>query len=451
MKEKVRVLVVDDELIMRDSLSDWLRLDGYEVTGVDNGAEAIERVKKEEWDVLIVDLKMPGMNGIEVMQEVRKIDRGIPVIIMTAYATVDTAVKAMKEGAYDYIVKPFNPEEIGLTIRKIIAQQRLVKENIYLRRELRRRYQFKDIITKNPRMRDILELVKSVAKTASTVLIEGESGTGKELIARAIHSSSPRGKCPFVAVSCAALPETLLETELFGHEKGAFTGAISAKKGRFELADKGTLFLDEIAEMSMKTQVDLLRVLEEKEFTRIGGTKPIRVDVRIISATNKNLKKLVAEGAFRDDLFYRLNVVSIQIPPLRERMEDIPLLAEHFLEKYRIEYTKKVGEISEEVMNLLLKHDWPGNVRELENTIESSLVVTKSNIINLEDLPDSFGTPDEKSYRLSGKKRLDEVEKECISGALHVHNWNIKKSAEMLGIDRTTLYNKIRKYNLKKC
>lgn len=451
MEENVRVLVVDDELIMRDSLSDWLRHDGYDVSAVENGAEAIQKVRKEKWDVLIVDLKMPGMNGIEVMQEVKKIDKGIPVIIMTAYATVDTAVKAMKEGAYDYIVKPFNPEEIGLSIRKIIAQQRLIRENIYLRQELRKRYQFKDIITKNPKMREILELVRSVAKTTSTVLIEGDSGTGKELIARAIHSSSARRKGPFVAVSCAALPETLLETELFGHEKGAFTGAISAKKGRFELAHKGTLFLDEIAEISLKTQVDLLRVLEEKEFTKIGGTKPIRVDVRIISATNKNLKKLVGEERFRDDLFYRLNVVSIQIPPLRERMEDIPLLVEHFLEKYRIEYTREIRGISEEAMNVLLEYDWPGNVRELENTIESSLVVTKGDTINAKDLPGLLRTPEGKSYTLSGNKKLHEVEKECISQALHVHNWNIKKCAEILGIDRTTLYNKIRKYQLRKC
>ncbi len=451
MEENVRVLVVDDELIMRDSLSDWLREDGYEVVAVEDGTRAIGKVKGERWDVVIVDLKMPGMNGIEVMREVRKIDEGIPVIIMTAYATVDTAVKAMKEGAYDYIAKPFNPEEIGLTIRKIITQQRLIKENIYLRQELRRRYEFKDIITKNPRMREILELVRSVAKTTSTVLIEGESGTGKELIARAIHSCSRRRKEPFVAVSCAALPETLLETELFGHEKGAFTGAISSKKGRFELAHKGTLFLDEIAEISRKTQVDLLRVLEEKEFTRIGGTKPMKADVRIISATNKNLKKLVAEGTFRDDLFYRLNVVAIVLPPFRERMEDIPLLVEHFLEKHRIEHNKEIKGISEQAMNLLLRYDWPGNVREIENTIESAVVVAKGRTMELEDLPESLRTHEEKSYALSTNKKLHEVEEEYISRALDANNWNIKKCAGALGIDRTTLYNKIRKYKLRKC
>lgn len=449
MRGNVRVLVVDDELIMRDSLSDWLREDGYEVVAVEDGSQAIQKVKEEKWDVLIVDLKMPGMDGIEVMREVKEIDRGIPVIIMTAYATVDTAVKAMKEGAYDYIVKPFDPEEIGLTIRKIITQQRLIQENIYLRQELKKRFQFKDIITKNPKMQEILELVRSVAKTASTVLIEGESGTGKELVARAIHLCSPRRKNPFVAVSCAALPETLLESELFGHEKGAFTGAISSKKGRFELADQGTIFLDEIAEVSLKMQVKLLRVLEEKEFSRIGGTRPIKVDVRIISATNKNLKKLVEEEKFREDLYYRLNVVSIKLPPLRERTEDIPLLAEHFLEKYRIENNKGVWAISEEAMDLLLKYDWPGNVRELENAIESAVVVTKSETIGPQDLPPSLRSHEEKPYKLTTGKKLHEVEKEYIIRVLEANNWNIKKCAELLGIDRTTLYNKIKKYGLK--
>ncbi|KPJ60409.1 MAG: hypothetical protein AMJ46_06530 [Latescibacteria bacterium DG_63] len=451
MKEDVRVLVVDDELIMRDSLSDWLREDGYNVVAVEDGPRALEKVKAEEWDVLIVDLKMPGMDGIEVMREVKKLNKEIPVIIMTAYATVDTAVRAMKEGAYDYIVKPFNPEEIGLTIRKIVNQQRLIRENIYLRQELRRQFQFKDIITKNPKMQKVLELVRSVAKTASTVLIEGESGTGKELIARAIHSCSARRKNPFVAVSCAALPETLLETELFGHEKGAFTGAIASKKGRFELADKGTVFLDEIGEISLQTQVKLLRFLEEKEFTRIGGTKPASVDVRILSATNKNLGKLVGEEKFREDLYYRLNVVCIKLPPLRERMEDIPLLTEHFLEKYRIENDKEIRGISEEAMELLLRYGWPGNVRELENAIESAVVVTKGSLIEPQDLPGTVTSLEEKGYRLGKSKSLHDMEKEYISYMLEACGWNVKKCAETLGIDRTTLYNRMKKYRLKKC
>lgn len=450
MKESVRVLVVDDERIMRDSLSDWLKEDGYNVVAVGSGAEAIEKVKTEEWDVLIADLKMPGMDGIEVMREVGKIDKSLPVIIMTAYATVDTAVTAMKEGAYDYIAKPFNPEEVGLTIRKIVTQQRLIEENIYLRQELRRRYEFKDIITKNPKMRSILDLVRSVAKTTSTVLIEGESGTGKELVARAVHSCSPRSMGPFVAVSCAALPETLLETELYGHEKGAFTGAVAAKKGRFQLAHKGTLFLDEIGEISLKTQVNLLRVLEQKEVTRVGGTKSEKVDVRIISATNKNLMELVAGGEFRDDLYYRLKVVSINLPPLRERKEDIPLLVECFLEKYRIEHEKKVRSISQEAMNVFLKYGWPGNIRELENIIESAVVTTKEDAIGVVDLPETLTQKGEKVHRFSADNSLSDVEREHIRSVLDANKWNVKKSAETLGIDRTTLYSKMRKYGFKK-
>lgn len=450
MRGDVRILVVDDEPIMRDSLSDWLREDGYEVGTAENGPRALEMVKSEQWDILLVDLKMPVMDGIEVMREVKKINKDIPVIIITAYATVDTAVKAMKEGAYDYIVKPFNPEEIGLTIRNIIAHQNLVKENIFLRQELRKRYQFKDIIGKSHKMQEVFDLIRTVAKSNSTVLIQGESGTGKELIARAIHTSSLRSEGPFVAVSCAALPETLLESELFGYERGAFTDAITTKKGRFELAHKGTLFLDEIGDMSQKTQIDLLRVLEEREFRRIGGTKLIKVDVRIISATNKDLKKLVDEGKFRDDLYYRLNVVSIQVPPLRERKEDIPLLAEHFLKKYSIENKKDIKWIQQDAMNLLMKYDWPGNVRELENIIERAVVVARGDSIGPEELPPTLHVTEKKHIKPIVTKKLKDVEKEHIAYVLKVNNWNIKKSANLLGIDRTTLYNKIKKYNLKK-
>lgn len=449
MKEIIRILVVDDEQIMRDSLSDWLRLDGYEVEAVEDGFKALEKVKKESWDVLFIDLKMPRMDGIEVMQKVKEINKDIPVIIITAYATVDTAVKAMKEGAYEYIVKPFNPEEISIIIRNIVVHQSLIKENIFLRQELKKRYQLNDIIGKGSRMQDLFALIRKVAKSNSTVLIEGESGTGKELVARAIHTNSLRNKGPFVAVPCAALPESLLESELFGHEKGAFTGAIATRKGSFELADKGTLFLDEVGDMSFKIQANFLRILEEREFRRVGGSNLIKVDVRVISATNKDLDKLVKEGKFREDLYYRLNVVSIKPPPLRKRKEDIPLLVEHFLRKHSIENKKDVKWIHEDALKLLIQYDWPGNVRELENVIERAVVLTKEDFISSDELPLFVRTAEKEEFKTAVDKQLHEVEKEHILLVLKANNGNIKKSASILGIDRTTLYNKIKKYKIK--
>ncbi len=448
MRTDVHILIVDDERIMRDSLSAWLLEEGYQVEAVEDGARALKKAKTESWDVLLVDLKMPGMDGIEVLQEVKKISENIPVIIMTAYATVDTAVRAMKEGAYDYIVKPFNPEEIGLAIRKIIAYQDLLKENIYLRHELQMKYKFMDIIGKSHKMQEVLALVKTVAKSNSTILIQGESGTGKELVARAIHNSSLRSEGPFVAVSCAALPESLLESELFGHERGAFTGAVSQKKGRFELADTGTLFLDEIGDVSPKTQVGLLRVLEEREFRRVGGTQVIKTDVRIISASNKDLKTLVEAGTFREDLYYRINVVSIQLPPLRDRKEDIPLLVQHFLNKYCIENKKDIEGLSHEVSRLLMAYDWPGNVRELENVIERAVVVAKERLIVPDDLP-LLTKPDTK-FKPTADMPLREVEREHILRALESNHWNISKTAKKLGIDRNTLSSKISKYEIDK-
>ena len=449
MKDKTHILIVDDEQIMRDSLSDWLRQDGYEVEAVEDGLKALEKVKKEPWDVLFVDLKMPGMDGIEVMERVKKINKDVPIIIITAYATVDTAVKAMKEGAYEYIVKPFNPEEISIIIRNIVVHQKLVKENIFLRQELKKRYQLNDIIGKGPRMQKLFALIRKVAKSNSTILIEGDSGTGKELIAHAIHSNSLRNKGPFVAVPCAALPESLLESELFGHEKGAFTGAIATRKGSFELADKGTLFLDEVGDMSLKIQANFLRVLEEMEFRRVGGTKLITVDVRVISATNKNLKKLVKEGKFREDLYYRLNVVSIKPPPLNKRKEDIPLLVEHFLMKYSIENKKDVKWIHEDALKLLIQYNWPGNVRELENVIERAVVLSKKDFISSNELPLFVQTAEKEEFKSAVNKQLHEVVKEHILLVLKANNGNIKKSANILGIDRTTLYNKIKKYKIK--
>jgi two-component system response regulator AtoC len=445
----VHILIIDDELVMRESLSDWLMEDGFEVVAVESGEEGINEFCRSEWDVLLVDLKMPGMDGLEVLRRVKRLNPDVPVIIMTAYATVDTAVKAMREGAYDYVVKPFNPEEIEITIRKIIAHRDLVRENIFLRDELKRRYRFENLIGKSKQMQDVFNLVRTVAKSNSTVLIQGESGTGKELIARAIHSRSPRSKGPFVVASCGAMPDTLVESELFGYEKGAFTGATAQKKGRFELAHNGTLFLDEVGEISLKTQVDLLRVLQEREFVRVGGREPIAVDVRVVAATNRDLVEAIREGTFREDLYYRLNVVSITLPPLRERKEDIPLLTEHFLKKYAIANRKHIDRISEGAMERLLQYPWPGNVRELENAVERAVVVAKGEAIVPDNLPSLLREGMDMARELTSVGRtLEEVEREYIEKVLDQTEWNVTQAAAMLGIDRSTLYNKIKKFEL---
>lgn len=448
--ERHRILVVDDEEIMRGSLCDWLNEDGYIAEAVENGYKALELVKKEEFDLAIVDLKMPGMDGIELLKQLNVINPKLPVIIITAYATIDSAVMAMKEGAADYLVKPFNPEEISLIIKKLIEHQRLIKENIRLRQELTRRFKFQDLIGRSPQMQKVFEMIKTVAPTKSTILIRGESGTGKELVAQAIHELSPRNKYPFVPVACGAMPETLLEAELFGYEKGAFTGAITRYKGRIEVADGGTLFLDEIGDISPKTQVDLLRFIQEREFRRLGGKEVLKVDVRIIVATNKNLEEMVKKNTFREDLYYRLNVITVEIPPLRERKEDIPLLIEHFLDKYRLETGKQIEKVSPEVMKLMMDYDWHGNVRELENVIEHSIVVCKNNEIELEDLPPYLVKVKKEPVLTNSTLSLAQIEKEHILNVLNANEWNIKRSAEILKINRLTLYKKIKRYNLKK-
>jgi len=449
MKKGINILVVDDEEIVRSSLVDWLKEDGYYAEAAADAFEALEKLKERPWDIALVDLKMPKMDGLELMEKMKEAKPDIQVIIITAYATVHTAVQAMKKGAYDYLVKPFNPEEISLLIERLIESQELVREISFLRKELAKQYQFHDLVSKSPKMQQIFDFARTVAKSNSNILILGESGTGKELLARAIHNESLRAKGPFVAVSCVALPETLLESELFGHEKGAFTDAITQKKGKFELAHGGTLFLDEIGDISPKLQLALLRVLQEREFTRVGGTKPIRVDVRIIAATNRDLKKAVDEGRFRDDLYYRLNVITIQIPPLRERKEDIPLLVHRFIEKFNIELGKRVERISEEALKLLMQYDWPGNVRELENVIERAMVITKGNLIKPEDV--QIPAPaEERPPEVQEDKSLRAVERAHILRVLNENNWNIQRSAQILGIDRVTLYNKIKKYGLKR-
>ncbi len=448
-----RILIADDEEVMRDSLSDWLREDGYDVIAVASGAEAVEKVKSEPWSVLMVDLKMPGMDGMEVVRQVKKISPELPIIMVTAYATVDTAVQAMKEGAYDYIAKPFDPEQVGLAIRKIIAHQELLEENVALRQALRKQHELQNLIGKSRKMQEIMETVQTIADSTANVLISGESGTGKEVVARAIHRSSLRREKPFMAVSCAAIPETLLESELFGYEKGAFTGATAQKRGRLEQAEDGTFFFDEIGEMSLKSQVDLLRVLQEREFRRVGGEALVRLEARVISATNKNLKKLVQEGKFREDLYYRLNVIPIHIPPLRERKEDIPLLALHFLKKYAVENGKHLNDFSPEAMELLLKYDWPGNVRELENAVERAVIVAAGSLVHLENLTVEGGVTARGGAEItsiSGSATLGDVEKAHILKVLKANDWNVKKCSDILGIDRTTLYKRMKEYGVAK-
>ncbi len=445
MKKKAKILVVDDEVIIRESLRDWLSDVGHLVLIAENGPQALEIIQKEKPAVAIVDLVMPGMDGIELLKRAREISPSIEVVIITAYGSIPTAITAMREGAYDYIEKPFCPEKVELLIEKLVEHQRLIEENISLHQKLEERYRFENIIAKSSKMQQVIEVIKVVAKSNATVLITGESGTGKELVARAIHSQSYRKDKPFIAVSCAALPETLLESELFGHEKGAFTGAHAQRKGKFEIANQGSLFLDEIGEMSANIQVHLLRVLEEKEFTRVGGNELVKVDVRVISATNKDVRKAVASGQFREDLYYRLNVVTIELPPLRERKEDIPLLAQHFLKKFAVENQKEISDFSAEATDFLLKYEWPGNVRELENAIERAVILAKNSYIEITDLPQESLTL---AHSAPSGKSLEEIEKNHILNILNETGGNYSKAARIMGISRMTLYNKVRAYGL---
>ncbi len=448
MKKHWEILVVDDEPVMRESLAAWLAEDGYTVDAAASGREAIAMAGAKDYAIYFVDLKMPGgIDGIETMMEVRKKHPEASVIIMTAYATVDTAITAMKEGAQEYIVKPCNPEEISLLVGRIIKVKNLQRENLILRKKLTKQYRFQDIISKNAKMNEIFELIRDVASLRSTVLIQGESGTGKELIARAIHFSGDRAKRPFVAVSCAALAETLLESELFGHERGAFTGANERRRGKFEIAEGGTLFLDEIGDIAPKVQVDLLRVLQEKTFFRVGGSQEVSVDVRVIAATRVNLQEAVAAGTFRDDLFYRLNVINIRIPPLRERREDIPLLAHGFVERIARELNRDGIDLSEGALKLLMAHDWPGNVRELENAVERAIVTSKGRVLTEEDFGFLEGAP-AAGWAVPDHIALDEVDRQVIAATLRRTGWNIKEAAADLGIDRSTLYDRLKKYGL---
>lgn len=449
VKKKGHILVVDDEQIMRDSLSAWLVEDGFDVVSLDSGTKAVQAIQRTPYDVVLVDLKMPDCDGIEVLRQTKMHQPQTSVIIITAYATVDSAIQAMKAGANDYITKPFNPEEVSLIINNLISHQNLVRENIYLRQRLKNQHDHHQIISKSHEMDLILDLISTIADTRSTVLILGESGTGKELIARAIHNTSNRAKKPFISISCAALVETLLESELFGHERGAFTDAKYQKKGKFELAHTGSLFLDEIGDISPKLQINLLRVLQERELTRVGGGKPIQVDVRVIAATNKDLSQEVRNGHFRDDLYYRINVITISIPPLRKRKEDIALLIDHFIEKFNYETGRAIETISEKALQILLDYHWPGNVRELENVIERAIIICKAKVIRPEDLPQNLTQLDHMEELARSNTSIQEMEKQYIARVLTDNNWNIQRSAKILQIDRTTLYSKIKKYKLR--
>ncbi len=453
--ERVRILVVDDEEIVRESLAGWLDKDGYTVEQAADGPSALARLRVQPFSVLIADLKMPGMDGLTVQAEARKLQPDLAVVIMTAYATVDTAVTAMKQGAFDYLVKPFDPEELSMMMQKIVAQQELVRENAVLRKALKKEHRLHDLASKAPAMQAVFDLARSAARSNSTILVLGESGSGKEVLARAIHAESPRAEGPFVEVSCAALTETLLESELFGHEKGSFTGATARRKGKFEVAHKGTLFLDEVGDIGPKLQLDLLRVLEERRFQRIGGNETVEVDVRIIAATNKDLPRAVAAGTFREDLFYRLNVIPIRLPPLRERREDIPLLVEHFVERLSAELGREIEGVSAEAMNALMAQPWPGNVRELRNVLERGAVVARGPIIELVDLglaPPAARVPEgtRPATVSSPDESLDEVERRHIAAVLAHTGFNVSQSARVLGVDRVTLYNKMRKYGLRR-
>ncbi len=442
MADKFSILIVDDELSVRDSLYNWFIEDGYIVECAEDAKQALATIESRNFDIILADIKMPGMDGLEMHRRIRNLNKEAIVIMMTAFASVETAVQALKEGAYDYVTKPFDPDDLSHLIRNATKQISLKQENEALREKVTDLQNVEDIIGTSNAMQKVLQEVSSIAQSSSSVIITGESGTGKELIAKAIHSNSNRRYFPMVSVHCGALTESLLESELFGHEKGAFTGAILDRKGRFEMANGGTIFLDEIATISTKMQIELLRVLETKRFTRVGGNKEITSDFRVICATNKDLKKMVENGTFREDLFYRLNVVNIEVPPLRERVEDIGLLVDYFIKKYCKAMSKNLVSIDSAALKRLEEFEFPGNVRELENMIERAIVIGNGKEIRLKDLP--LG----KEIVSSSVESLDELEKKHILQILKKYDWNISRSAKALKVDRVTLYNKIKKHNL---
>jgi len=441
-----KILVVDDELIVRKSLGGWLERDGHKVDTASSGEEALEKCGNTRYDILLLDIKMEGLSGLDVLKKVKETDPDVSVVMITAYGSIPSAIEAMKSGAYEYLLKPFDPDELMVLIEKIMQHQAERRETQFLREQYKERTRFESMIGQSGALQSVFDLIERIAPTDSTVLIKGETGTGKGLAARAIHTKSRRSQGPFVVVNCGAFPEHLLESELFGYQKGAFTDAKTTKKGRLELAHGGTLLLDEIGEISMRMQIDLLRVLEDHIFYRVGGTQPIEVDFRIIAATNKDLERAIKDRTFREDLYYRLNVISFSMPPLRDHKEDIPLLADYFLHRFAQETNKPVDQVSREALDEMMLYDWPGNVREFANAMERAVVVGQGRRILPRDLP--IFRPE----YVSGPKgrTLREVEIAHLGSVLSETRWNVSKSAEILSIDRSTLYDKIKRYALRK-
>ena len=442
------ILIVDDELSVRDSLMHWFRKDGFRVGTAASAELALKALEQGPFDIVLLDIKMPGMDGMELQTRIHAANPKIVVIMMTAFASVDTAVRALKQGAFDYVTKPIDPDELSHLVARALKERRLEEENTQLRETIDELSAADFVIGESPAMHKVMELIRQVAQTNATVMIRGESGTGKELVARTIHANSQRKYFPIVPINCGALPDSLLESELFGHERGAFTGAQFRRKGRFEMADGGTLFLDEIGSITPKMQVDLLRVLETSEVMRLGSSKPVTVDFRVICATNEDLEKMVADGRFRQDLYYRINVFSIALPSLRERRTDVPTLARHFMTKLAMQMDKRVSDISPEALQKLVAYDWPGNVRELANAIERAMVVAREDMIRPGDLP--FSLPDAPAATVPAGDSLADMEKAHIAVILGRTRWNITQAADILGIDRATLYNKIKKYGLQR-
>lgn len=448
------ILLVDDEPAQIISIKSFLQRRGYKISSANSGSEGVASFKKDNIDMVFTDFRMPDMNGLQVVQEVVKINPEIPVVVMTAYSDTEDAVQVMKEGAFDYLPKPVDLDELELLVKKAEERNYLISENKILRNQLKERYKFDAIISQSGEMEEVLNTAGRVAKSKTTVLIRGESGTGKELVAKAIHYASDRKDKPLITVNCAALTETLLESELFGHEKGSFTGAVGQRIGRFEQADGGTLFIDEIGDIPLQTQVKLLRALQFGEFQRVGGTESIKVDVRIISATNRNLEEMISAGTFREDLFYRINVVSVLIPPLRERKTDIPILVDHFLQKFAIENNKQINGISKEARDNFMRYSFPGNIRELENMIERAVVMSRNSIITLDDLPQGIIVQGEKSildpndFSDSYTDKVAAFERAIIEKALEIKGGNQSRAAKMIGISERHLRSRMQKLEI---
>lgn len=449
---KPKILVVDDEASHRKMIDAVLTDEGYEIKQADDGQTAIDAVGNGFFDLILMDIRMGKVGGIEALSQIKDISPGIPIVIMTAYASVDTAVEALKAGAHDYLTKPLDIDELKILVGKALRFHQLEKENIYLKERLNDRFDFSNIIGRGPAMKTLFDTMALVAPSEATVLIFGESGTGKELIADAIHQNSSRKDRPFIKVNCAALPETLLESELFGHEKGSFTGAVARKQGRFQLAHKSSIFLDEVAEMAPTTQAKILRVLQEREFEPLGGTQTIKVDTRVIAATNKNLEDEIKQGRFREDLYYRLNVVNLEVPPLRERREDISLLADFFLKRYAEKNKRIIKGFTPRAMDLLMRYNWPGNVRELENVVERAVILARGEMVTPAEFPDILLQLDPEikaTYvNLSPGRTLKDVEKDMIIRTLEETGGNRTHAAKILGISRRTLQLKLKEYGL---